>query len=223
GGGGGSGSFAGYGVFGLTMIPLTNETEVVRDVFFPIATVNISPITNEGEIDGVMLLDITFHTWVSTTVGSAFELYSAGGGGFGGGSGFTFGIRASGQTYRQCLSANTSNYSLNTFAGTDNFFLGNDVGEILFGDTKEGTTGLIVGHGGAESLEAGVGEVMTAGRRTASITSMNIPGKTGPATRILAKTGAEKLAGWLTGVAELKLAADVGLTGAEAIGCLVAR
>jgi hypothetical protein len=64
---------------------------------------------------------------------------------------------------------------------------------------------------------------MTAGRRTASITSMNLAGTTGPAARILAKTGAEKLAGWLSGAAELKMAADIGLTAAEAIGCLVPR
>jgi stage V sporulation protein SpoVS len=34
---------------------------------------------------------------------------------------------------------------------------------------------------------------------------------------ILGKTGAEEVAGAVAGVAELKLAADVGLTGAEAI------
>ncbi len=138
-------------------------------------------------------------------------------------SGFTLGIRAPGQSYRQCLNANSSNYSLNTFAGTDNFLLSNDVGQLLFGDRAEGSAGLLVSEGGSRSFEAGVGEVMTAGRRTASIPSLNIPGKTGPASRILAKTGAEKLAGWLTGVAEFKLAADLGLTAAEAIGCLVPR
>lgn len=62
---------------------------------------------------------------------------------------------------------------------------------------------------------------MTAGRRTASITSMNLAGVTGPAPRVLAKTGAVELAGWLSGAAELKMAADIGLTGALAIGCLV--
>ena len=62
---------------------------------------------------------------------------------------------------------------------------------------------------------------MTAGRRTASIPSLNIWGKTGRAVRILGKTGVEKLAAWLSGVAELKMATDIGLTGAEAIGCLL--
>ena len=38
---------------------------------------------------------------------------------------------------------------------------------------------------------------------------------------ILGKTGAEEIAGWLSGVAELKGAIDVGLTAAEAIGCAI--
>jgi len=38
---------------------------------------------------------------------------------------------------------------------------------------------------------------------------------------ILGKTGAEEIVGWLSGAAELKLAVDVGLTGAEAIGCAI--
>jgi hypothetical protein len=139
------------------------------------------------------------------------------------GGGFTLGVRAPGQTYRQCLNVNSSNYSLNTFAGTDNFLLGNDVAQLLFGNRAEGSAGLVFSHGGSLSFEAGVGTAMTAGRRTASITSMNLSGVTGPAPRILAKTGAEELAGWLSGAAELKMAADTGLTGAEAIGCIAHR
>jgi hypothetical protein len=148
-----------------------------------------------------------------------------GGGNSSGGffSGFTLGIRAPGQSYRQCLSANSSNYSIGGVAGTDNFLLSNDAGQLLFGNSAEGSAGLLVWEGGSHSFEAGVGTVMTAGRRTASITSMNLGGVTGPAPRILAKTGAEKLAGWLSGAAELKMAADIGLAGAEAIGCLVPR
>ncbi len=138
-------------------------------------------------------------------------------------SGFTVGIRAPGQTYRQCLSANSSTYSLNTFTGTDTFLLSNDVSGLAFGDRAEASLGATAWEGGSRSFEAGVGEVMTAGRRTASIRSLNLAGKTGPAARILAKTGAEKLAGWLTGAAELKLAADIGLTAAEAIGCAIPR
>jgi hypothetical protein len=56
------------------------------------------------------------------------------------------------------------------------------------------------------------------GRRTASAFDLNLAGTTGPAPAILAKTGAEKLAGWLIGVAELKFAGDVGATVALMLG-----
>jgi hypothetical protein len=64
---------------------------------------------------------------------------------------------------------------------------------------------------------------LTYGRRTGSITSLNLPGKRGPAPRILAKSGAGELAEAISGLAELKAAIDLGLTGAEAIGCLAPR
>jgi len=47
----------------------------------------------------------------------------------------------------------------------------------------------------------------------------NLNGVTGPAPQILGKTAANELAAWLTGVAELKLAFDVGFTAAELVGC----
>jgi hypothetical protein len=52
---------------------------------------------------------------------------------------------------------------------------------------------------------------------------LNLAGTTGPAPMILGKTGAEQLAGWLSGLAEIKMAIDVGLTGAQAIGCAIHR
>jgi hypothetical protein len=121
------------------------------------------------------------------------------------------------------MSANVNNYSINGVTGGKNFLASNDVGNILFGDRSEGTGGLLVTEGGSRGFNAGVGTVMTAGRRTASITSMNIKGARGPAARILAKTGAEKIAGFLSGAAELKLAADIGLTAAEFLGCSMHR
>jgi len=140
-------------------------------------------------------------------------------------SGFTLGVRAPGETYMQCLASTSSAYSIagvfNIQSEAGKFALGNDVSQTLFGDTSEGTGGLAVWEAGSLSVQGGVGEAMTAGRRTASIFDLNLAGKTGPAAKILGKTGAEKLAGWLTGVAELKMAADVGLTGAQAIGCLI--
>lgn len=135
----------------------------------------------------------------------------------------TLGIRAQGQSYGGCLHANSANYSIGGVFGSDNLLLGNDVTELLFGSTSDASAGLAFWEGGSHSLEAGVGTVMTAGRRTASITSMNLAGVTGPAPRILARSGAEELVGWLSGAAELKLAVDIGLAGAEAIGCLIPR
>ena len=139
----------------------------------------------------------------------------------------TFGVRAPGQNWTNCMSANSGNYSI---AGAFNlqsegakFALGNDVSQITFGSSAEGTGGIVLWEGGSRSFEGGVGEVMTAGRRTASIMDLNLAGTTGPAPMILARTGAEKLAGWLSGVAELKFAIDVGLTGAQALGCAFHR
>jgi hypothetical protein len=125
------------------------------------------------------------------------------------------------------MSATSGTYSINGVLpssaqnGATRLLASNDVSQILFGDSSEGSAGLVVWEGGTRSVEGGVGQAMTAGRRTASIMDLNLAGKTGPAARILGKTGAEKLAGWLTGAAELKMAIDVGLSGAQAIGCLI--
>ena len=97
-----------------------------------------------------------------------------------------------------------------------------DVG-ILFGDADEAGLLLSGEEGASRSFAAGVGTVGTYGKRTATVFDLNLAGRTGPAPRILAKTGAEKIAGALSGIAEAKLALDVGLTGAEVIGCLIPR
>jgi hypothetical protein len=62
--------------------------------------------------------------------------------------------------------------------------------------------------------------VGTMGRRTASICDLNLSGVAGPAPAILAKTGAEKIAGVVSGLAEAKFAGDVGATGALMLGCI---
>jgi len=140
-------------------------------------------------------------------------------------NGFTLGIRAPGQTYKQCLAANSSTYSINNWLpsswqnGATKFALGNDVSGALFGDANEGTAGLLVGAGvGAAPL--GVGTAGTFGRRTASIFNLNLSGTTGPAPTILGKTGAAEVVGWVSGAFELKLAADIGATAAEALNCI---
>jgi hypothetical protein len=140
---------------------------------------------------------------------------------------FTLGVRAPGQTFSQCLSSNAGNYSIAGVFNIQNeagkFLLGNDAANILFADRAEGAAGLALAEGGSRGFEAGVGTAGTFGRRTASIFSLNLAGKTGPAPMILGKTGAAKIVGVVSGAAELKLAVDIGLTGAEAIGCAFYR
>jgi len=141
------------------------------------------------------------------------------------GTGFTLGIRAPGQTYSQCLAANSSTYSINNWLpssaqnGATKFALGNDVSNALFGDANEGTAGLVVGAGVA-AAPLGVGTAGTFGRRTASIFDLNLSGTTGPAPTILGETGAAGVVGWVSGAFELKLAADIGATAAEALNCI---
>jgi RHS repeat-associated protein len=165
--------------------------------------------------------------------GSGGGVNGSGDGGNGGGgttpppqsTGFTLGVRQPGQTFSACMAANSGNYSIAGVSNIQNsggqFVLGNDVANLLFGNTSEGTAGLLVSEGGSRAFTAGVGTAMTAGRRTASITSLNLEGIPGRAPMILGKTGAEEIAGWLSGLAEIKAAIDVGLTGAEAIGCAI--
>jgi RHS repeat-associated protein len=158
--------------------------------------------------------------------------YAFCGGGGGGGTsvspannGFTLGIRAPGQTYSQCLAANSGNYSVYNWLpssaqnGGTKFALGNDVSNALFGDANEGTAGLVVGAGVA-AAPLGTGTAGTFGRRTASIFDLNLSGTTGPAPTILGKTGAAEVIGWVSGAFELKLAADIGATAAEALNCI---
>lgn len=54
----------------------------------------------------------------------------------------------------------------------------------------------------------------------ASIFDLNLSGTTGPAPTILGKTGAAEVIGWVSGAFELKLAADIGATAAEALNCI---
>jgi len=131
------------------------------------------------------------------------------------------------QTYRQCLAQNSGNYS---FAGAFNqngsgakLAGGNDVASLLFGDASEGQAGLLIAEGGSHSLAAGVGTAGTMGRRTASVFDLNLSGTTGAAPAILGKTGAEEVAGVVSGIAEFKFASDVGATGALMLGCITHR
>jgi putative transposase len=94
-------------------------------------------------------------------------------------NGFTLGVRAPGQTYKQCLAANSANYSLagafNQDSGTAKLVAGNDVASLLFGDASEGQAGLLLAEGGAHSVSAGIGTVGTMGRRTGRVALPKYP------------------------------------------------
>ena len=75
GGGGGSGSFDGYGVFGLTMIRIGTEMEIINSVSLWMPT-----LTDEGDLAGQMMMDITFHSWADVQVGSGIDLIGSFGG-----------------------------------------------------------------------------------------------------------------------------------------------
>jgi RHS repeat-associated protein len=138
---------------------------------------------------------------------------------------FTLGVRQPGQSLQACLSQNRSNYSIAGLFNIQNsvgqFVLGNDLASLFFGDFSEGATSLGISESATKLFTASIGIPSTVGRRTASIISLNIKGITGPAPTVLGKTGAEKIADWLVGLGELKLAGDAGFTAAEVIGCLI--
>src|SRR5262249_42747529 len=148
--------------------------------------------------------DYTFQTQANTPMPTDSEIWW---GSFGSNlfSNWSWGVRGPNQTYRQCLAQNSGNYS---FAGAFNqdssaaeVVGGNDVASLPFGDAAEGQAGLIFAEGGSKSLKAGIGTAGTMGRRTASVFDLNLAGTTGPAPTILGKTGAEQLAGWVSGAA----------------------
>ncbi|MHB8734771.1 MAG: RHS repeat-associated core domain-containing protein [Terriglobales bacterium] len=158
-------------------------------------------------------------------------------------SGFTLGIRAPGQTYQQCLAANAHTYSaggaielaVNVATGTNtsfssnkavDFFTGNVINSVLFGDAKD--AGLAAAGQAPGVLEAGVGTGLTYGRRTSGSLALNLAGKGGLPQALSSSTGGlRSVLGRVGNVLNLGLKAstrfgiDLGLTGAEAIGCAI--
>ena len=134
---------------------------------------------------------------------------------------WSWGVRGANQTYGQCLSQNSSNYSLagalNQQGGAAQLVAGNDVASLLFGNSSEGLAGSITAEGASQSLQAGAGTALTFGRRTASIFDLNLSGVTGAAPAVLANTGAKAA---IATAAAYKFAADVGATIALLGGCL---
>jgi RHS repeat-associated protein len=137
---------------------------------------------------------------------------------------WSWGVRLPNQTYGQCLSQNSSNYSLagafNQYGEGAQLVAGNDVASSLFGNPREGVTGSITAEGASRSLQAGAGTALTFGRRTASIFDLNFSGVTGVAPAALANTGAKAAIGT---AAAYKFGADVGATVALLGGCLAHR
>jgi hypothetical protein len=125
------------------------------------------------------------------------------------------------------MASNAGNYSIagvaNIHGGAGQFFLSNDVANLLFGNRGEAAASVAFDKSVEATLKASVPAVTTVGRRTATIISMNLKGVTGPAPALVGKTGAEVLGEWLSGIGELKLAADLAMTGSEAIGCSIHR
>jgi hypothetical protein len=161
--------------------------------------------------------------------------------------GFTLGIRAPGQSFKQCLVANANNYSIggaaelaaNVATGTNTSYSSNPAVSAFTGNTITGIISAASGNAqDAASLAAtqlptrisqGMGSTLTYGRRTSEVISLNLAGRGGLPKALGSSTGAlksllgdaEKLL--KLGAGELKDAADVGLAAAEAIGCAIPR
>jgi RHS repeat-associated protein len=177
------------------------------------------------------------------------QLRGTGGGGTKDGDssgGFTLGIRAPNESFTGCMARNSATYSLggaielaaNVATGTSTSYsenpwlsavTGNAVNTFLFGSTQE--VALTAAADSPEVISNGMGSVTTYGRRTSTITSMNIQGTRGGPPQALsqASRGARSLAGRIGNVLSLgmsfttRMAIDVALTGAEAINCSFSR
>lgn len=158
-------------------------------------------------------------------------------------SGFTLGIRAPGQSFKQCLAQNAHTYSaggatelaINVATGTNtditsnravDFFTGNLVSSVAFGN---GTDAALAGAGQVPGLlDAGTGQVLSYGGRTSTITYLNLAGKGGLPRALGSSTGGLKPVLGTIGdalnlglKASTRLGIDIGLTGAELIGCSI--
>jgi hypothetical protein len=105
-------------------------------------------------------------------------------------SSFTLGIRAPGQTFNGCMQANAGNYSLLGVADfafnangqiANNFWLGFAPGSNTITSVYNAATGSLSSliQTGPWSVQVGMGTVVTYGRRTSSIMSLNLSGTPG--------------------------------------------
>jgi len=171
---------------------------------------------------------------------SVYEI-SGGGGSTGGkvtlANNFTLGIRAPGQPFNGCMQANAGNYSLLGVADfavnangqiANNFWLGFTPASNTITNVYNAATGSLTSlfQAGPGIVTAGMGTVVTSGRRTSSIMSLNLPGTPGgPKGGFPALGPAPSNAGQAAKAAAgaLKLAVDAGFFLAEGVGCLIDR
>jgi len=158
------------------------------------------------------------------------------------GSGFTLGIRSRGQTFNQCMVRNAANYSVGgVFDVAVGTTIGNSTaGQVLAGNTFTGLYSALAGSaadaakvGGTAApdlLNSAISSPLTFGRRTSNILSLNLAGKGGlPQALSSSSGGLKSLLGYASKAlnlgldASLKAAGDLGLLGAEIIGCSVYR
>jgi RHS repeat-associated protein len=168
---------------------------------------------------------------------------SGGGSGGGGGSSFTLGIRAPGQTFRNCMAANAGSYGIagstelvfNVATKTNTSLseniavdavAGNDITTLFFGEGAN--MAAAAGAHAPHIVLSGMGSVTTYGRNTSEIIALNLSRKGGLPLALSPATGGIKSAlgkaGKFLGLgleAATKFAIDLGFTGAEAINCSI--
>ncbi len=119
------------------------------------------------------------------------------------------------------LTINVATETNSSISESTSFITGNGITDTLFGDYSEAAK-----EGAVAIASAGAGSTVTWGRRTSDIMSLNLAGK-GGLPKALGSSGAKGVLkslgkGLNAGLDEAeKFAADLGLAGAEAIGCSI--
>jgi len=111
---------------------------------------------------------------------------------------FTLGIRAPGQTFKQCMVAHANNYSIggaaelavNTATGTNTSFSSNPAVSAFTGNTITGLISAVAGGNAGDAasgaasaapglVNSGMASTLTYGRRTSQLISLNLAGRGG--------------------------------------------
>jgi len=157
-----------------------------------------------------------------------------------------FGVRAAGQTWSQCMSANANTYSIggsielvgdvafnkNTSISSNPLIsavTGNSINTFFFGSTADAAAGMGANTPGLVSTA--MGSATSYGRRTSDIMSLNLAGTPGgPAVALSQASDGVKTALGEAGDAlslgmsfARRTAFDTGFTAAEAINCAISQ